>query len=277
MARVSKLKKQLTYGVTATVSISLVLLGALILPSSIFNPAFDNYIVVALIILFIPIIIINRLEKHWIRKIENSLPSFLDDLASSQRTGMPFAKALETLADRQYGPLTKELKSVVAKMSMGMTYLQALDMFGKRVSTPLVNQAVLLLQQVARAGGNVQDALDMIATHIREVQNLEKERRATLRPYIFIIYISFAVFLSTIAILYVYFFLPISSFSSKVPFLPAGFPIQDVKRSLYHMSIIEAVGGGLVGGKMTGGSATEGLKHSLLLLIAALITFTVIA
>ncbi len=277
MARISKLRKQLIYGATSAVSVSLVLLGALILPSSIFNPVFDNYIVVALIILFIPIIIINRLEKHWIRKIENSLPSFLDDLASSQRTGMPFAKALETLADRQYGPLTKELKSVVAKMSMGMTYLQALDMFGKRVSTPLVNQAVLLLQQVARAGGNVQDALDMIATHIREVQGLEKERRATLRPYIFIIYISFAVFLSTIAILYVYFFLPISSLSSKVPFLPAGFAIQDVKRSLYHMSIIEAVGGGLVGGKMTGGSATEGLKHSLLLLIAALITFTIMS
>ncbi len=165
---------------------------------------------------------------------------------------------------------------MVAKMSMGMTYLQALDTFGKRVSTPLVNQAVLLLQQVARAGGNVQDALDMIASHIREVQSLEKERRAALRPYIFIVYISFAVFLSTIAILYVYFFIPISSLASRVPFLPAGFAIQDVKRSMYHMSIIEGVGGGLVGGKMTGGSAAEGLKHSLILLIISLATFTLI-
>ncbi len=274
MARISKAKKQLVYGVTIAIAVTFVLIEAMLLPRSILNPAFDNYVVIGLIMAFIPVIIINRIEKHWIHKIENAMPSFLDDLAAAQRAGMPFAKALENLADRQYGPLTRELRSVVAKMSIGITYIQALDMFGKRVATPLVNQAVLLLQHVARAGGNVQDALDMIAGHIREVQGLEKERRATLRPYIFIVYISFAVFLSTIAILYIYFFFPISQLAARVPFLPTGFAIQDVKRSLYHMSIIESLGGGLVGGKMTGGSMTGGLKHSVILLLISLLTFT---
>jgi flagellar protein FlaJ len=46
-----------------------------------------------------------------------------------------------------------------------------------------------------------------------------------------------------------------------------------LKRVLYHAVIIQALFGGLIAGKMSEGKIGAGLKHTLLLLIIAFVTF----
>ena len=54
------------------------------------------------------------------------MPDFLRDLATSIRTGVPINSALEQASKRMYGPLTRELEVMIAHMSWGMNFEEAL-------------------------------------------------------------------------------------------------------------------------------------------------------
>ena len=57
-----------------------------------------------------------------------------------------------------------------------------------------------------KIGGDIRSNLEMIQKHVTELQNIEKERKSSLAPYTYTIYISFAVFLGIAVILSSQFF-----------------------------------------------------------------------
>ena len=94
-----------------------------------FSPTLDYMIVIALAIGVIPPGIASILHNRWKNKIEKATPEFLRDLATASRTGIPLQIALEHASKRVYGPLTDELKILVAHMSWGMNFNEALMEF----------------------------------------------------------------------------------------------------------------------------------------------------
>jgi len=122
--------------------------------------------------------------------------------------------------------------------------------------------------------------MESIAKHVQEIQYLERKRRATLRPFIGVMYISFAVFLVTVYLLISSFFKQLanttfggSSAIGGVGFSFISLPLPKITAVFLYMAMIEALFAGLVGGKMATGYLKDGLKHAILLMLICFVTF----
>src|SRR5512136_2536584 len=109
------------------------------------SPTLDYIIVIALTIAVAPPSVLEVLHNIWRGKIEKATPEFLRDLATASKTGIPLQVALEHASKRMYGPLTEELKLLVAHMSWGMNFNEALTEFSDRIDLPLVKKATVLI------------------------------------------------------------------------------------------------------------------------------------
>src|SRR6267378_3481701 len=83
---------------------------------------------------------------------------------------------------------------------------KALQFFADRTGTMLSRRTAMLVSEANKSGGDIQESMESIAKHVQEIQYLERKRRATLRPFIGVMYISFAVFLVTVYLLISSFF-----------------------------------------------------------------------
>lgn len=241
-----------------------------------FSLMVTNAALAGIIAALTPIAIVDFLNRKWIKGIEDNLANLLRDLAESQRTGMTFERALEETAERDYGSLTPEMKTVASQMSWGVPYERALNSFAERVKTPLTYRVVTLISETARSGGNMQRVMNSIVQHVRDLRNIERERKAQIRPYIFITYITVFVFLFTLIMLFKMFFSTIGEMSAAGSmFLAGAVTSTDYRLVFFHMTIVESFLGGLIAGKMSEGSIKSGVKHSVILLLIALVAFNV--
>lgn len=277
--------------IVAAVSCGLGLLVALVSLLSIFSMhsnlplTWDQMLVIALMITLFPPAVIEFMNLQWERGIDKNIPRLLREIAESGQTGLTLTRAIEVSSERDYGPLTKELKQLVVQLSWGSSLEDALRAFAKRAKTKLAQRTADLIIEVARSGGDTQAVMEQVNRHIGELQSIDRERYAAMRPYSAVVYIAFGVFLFTDIMLIKSFFTQIVQLQAKVMataggggsvFAGAGsVDVKFLKQALFHAVVIQAVFGGLIAGKMSEGRLGAGLKHTLILLAIALVAFLV--
>ena len=140
----------------------------------------------------------------------------------------------------------------------------------------------MLIAEANKSGGDIQESMESVAKHVQEIQYLERKRRATLKPFIGVMYISFAVFLVTVYLLITSFFTQLANTNfgggAGGSIGGAGFnfvtlPLAQITSVFLYMAMIEAAFAGLVGGKMATGYIRDGLKHAMMLMMICFITF----
>ena len=171
----------------------------------------DIGIVFGILIAIVPFTLLQVKEVQRKDSIDKNLPLFLLSLLSTVQSGSNLIRAIEQTADRQMGSLTPELKNLRANISWGMSLDDALDHFADRCGTRLSKRVITLLGMSIKIGGDVTSNLEMIQKHTTDLQNLEKERKSSLAPYIYTIYISFAVFIGIAVIISSQFFAEIGN------------------------------------------------------------------
>jgi flagellar protein FlaJ len=276
MMRVKKRILVASYGLSILIGLILILFATFIWPGYEEHPAFDNMFVISIIIALVPASLLDLLNSRWKKAVNSKLPDLIRDIAESQKTGMAFTKAIEHSARLEYGLLSKELRRAVSLLTWGYSYTEALEEMAKQIDTPLVYRTVALLNEVGHSGGNLYAILDSVYSHVREVQDMENDRRRQMSPYVTVIYASFGVYIFVVVILFLTFFSQIQQT------VRTGAPFgANINPQLYyiwflHMSIIEAVVAGFVAGKISEGAITTGLKHVLVLLTISILIFTFI-
>ena len=244
-------------------------------------------IVFALLAAVVPLALIQLKEVHRRESIDKFLPLFLLALVSSVRSGSNLIKAIEHTASRNMGALTAELKNLRANISWGMPIDEALENFAQRAGTRTSRRVVILLEMAIRIGGDVATNLDMIHKHVTELANIEKERRSSLAPYTYTIYIAFVVFIGISVILSSQFFTEIEKVQEMMQGMGDGssgtmfsslidMDINELNGILFNMAIIEAIFGGLAAGKIGTGSSVAGIKHIVIMVVIAVIAFAFI-
>lgn len=188
---------------------------------------------------------------------------------------MTLPKALEEASKRRYGPLTKELKKMVAQMSWGVSFEKALQSLSDRVNTTLMRRTVPLIHEAGRSGGRVEKVFSPMEKFVQTTLSFDAERKTQTRPYVAITYISFFVFLFTIVMLFKSFFVRMSEMSTAE--FAAIMTPEEARRVFFHMSSIQAFFGGLMAGKMGEGTIGAGLKHSVILLACGYLTLKFVA
>ena len=79
----------------------------------------DQIVVLGLVVATFPPAVVEYLDLRWQRGIDKNIPRLLREIAESGKTGLTLIRAIEVSADRDYGPLTPELKQLVAQISWG--------------------------------------------------------------------------------------------------------------------------------------------------------------
>jgi archaeal flagellar protein FlaJ len=238
------------------------------------SPTLDYMIVIALTIGVTPPAITSIIHDRWKTKIEKATPDFLRDLATASRTGIPLQVALEHASHRIYGPLTYELQLLVAHMSWGMNFNEALDEFSNRIDLPLIKKATVLINEAARHGGDLSDIFDSTAKYLQSINSWNSKRRQQTQPYVLIFYFSVFMFLFIIIIISNMMFAPLSqSGTGSVSFIKPIITQAASRRLFLHASLIEALFGGLIAGKINEDSFFAGLKHVTVLALASGIAF----
>jgi len=232
-----------------------------------------------------------RKQKN-VKQIERRLPEFLRDVAEAGRFGMTLAEAIVVASSGRYGKLTPEIKKMAAQIDWGVPATEALRLFATRVDTPMVNRVVSIIVKSSDAGGDVADVLAMVSHDAKETQLTEDERRIAMSTYIAVIYISFLVFLVTIWILNVTFLPKIRESGTQLEAQieqtgtagqiesPLAGNIDEVILGLqvafFFAAIVHAMGDGILAGVLDAGKVANGLRHSFLMLLIALISFQLI-
>src|SRR5207247_5130970 len=143
--------------------------------------SFARFLLVVEIRAFIPPAIMYFFESKRRDSIDNSIPHLIRDIADAGRSGMTLTRAIEISAERDYGPLTTEIKKLIAKISFRVPLERALQFFADRTGTMLSRRTSMLVAEANKSGGDIQESMESVAKHVQEIQYLERKRRATLR------------------------------------------------------------------------------------------------
>ncbi len=240
----------------------------------------DQLIIIGLIIALFPPATVEYLDLRWQRAIDDNIPRLLREIAESGRTGLTLIRAIEVSAERDYGPLTPELKRLLAQISWGATLEDAMKSFAQRARTKLAQRISTLIVEVARSGGDTQEIMEQVNKHVNELQTIDRERFAQMRPYAVVVYVAFGVFLFTDIMLIRSFFIPMATIQKQALssggggiFGGPGIDLKSLETTLFHATVIEAMLGGLIAGKMSESRLGAGLKHSVMLMLITFFSF----
>ena len=210
------------------------------------------------------------------KEIEEYLPDFLRDVAESIRSGMPLTKAFENATHGTYGALSAEMKITSSQISWGIPFEETIKRFAGRVKSRLVRQAVLIIIESHKSGGEIADVLETVSTDIKTLKSIEQERKSKLKVYLVSMYFIFFLFLGIIVTL-TQSFIPATPQLNEAAGILGGSPSslseEDFKQFFFHLCLIQAFFAGLIGGQMGEGSVVSGIKHSIALLLITIIVF----
>jgi len=282
-------KKKRTTTIAAIIGI--IIMIASIQASSILNIAeIANFGVIAGgMALILPFGLAQMKKKRDHDSIDDNLPMFVLSLISSIESGNSLLRAVEEAAGREMGSLTPYLKNLRANISWGMPQKLSFELFTLKLDTPLSKRVGTLLSIALDMGGDVVSTLELVQHHVTEMQQLEKQRKSELAPYVYTIYIAFVVFLVINALLVVSFFSEMQNIQEVMIEKTAGKDINlgmfqtiltvdvaGLTNLMFNMAIIEAIFGGLAAGKISDGSFTSGIKHMVIMLIASVVLYAML-
>src|SRR2546428_1513048 len=146
--------------------------------------SFDRFLLLGGILCLNPPTIVYLFESKKRDPNDNNIPHLIRDIADAGRSGMTLTRAIEISAERDYGPLTKEIKKLMAKVSFRVPLEKALQFFADRTGTMLSRRTAMLVSEATKSGGDIHESMEAIAKHIQEIQYLERKSRAPQHPSI---------------------------------------------------------------------------------------------
>ena len=205
--------------------------------------------------------------------LETKLPDFIRDVAESRKIGLSPEASIEGLGSKKYAQLSKPVEKMGAQLSWGLNLGKVVSTFIASVNSWLTKVVGALMLEVVDVGGGTVRSFSEMADFTRKINDLEAEKRATLRPYIFVTYMAGIMIVLT-TFLMVYFLQQ----TSLAPGAFAGASVQPGTIDLLLVSaIFEGFVVGLVAGKMGEGSLSDGFKHSMILVTISIVTVYIAA
>jgi len=223
-------------------------------------------IAIALFIATAPAAIVhNRLSKKK-ASVEQGINSFLRDLTEVRKTGLSPERCIESLAHRDYGEFTKELRKISSEISWGVPVRKVIMDFVKRVRSWMTQIVMFLLVETIDVGGGTIAMIESLARFNNLTQEVEKEKKMSVRPYILMPYFAAILLVATTTMM-------IGFTSGTLGVAETGTPkdlgpmiTTFITSCIFHSYLI-----GIVAGKISEESIAAGFKHASFLVIIAVL------
>ena len=232
-----------------------------------FNNAVDLPTAVA-ISLFIsaapPALIQGRISRKKLGT-ERGVALFLRDLTETRKTGLPPEQCIESLSKREYGAFSPELEKIASQLSWGVPMRRVFTDFVKRTKSWMTQIVMFLLVETIDVGGGTIPMIESLARFNTLTQEVEKEKKMSVRPYIMVPYFAAILLVATTLMTLV--------FTSQT--LTVGGVVKVDLQSLIIVFTVSVIVHcyliGLVAGKISEEAVSAGFKHSALLVLLAII------
>lgn len=241
----------------------------------------DIVVVLTPVIAFAPFAIdVSRIDRRT-RKYEEDFAAFLFELSELVRGGIDPTKAYLTLAEKSTGSITRFVQTSAKQMQIGFSFEEAMRNLGDQINTDLVKRYIDLVIQASYSGGSVSGLIQKASADMSTFIAIDKEKRSGLAQYTMVLYTG-QIILIALAVILVIQFLPSLSEISSIGSTGIGGLLSNadigsvsIERDLFYLILINGFLGGLVIGKISEGKLKFGLKHSLILIVIALVAWSV--
>lgn len=264
-----------------------------------------NVGVIALFIVVTPLFLLKYVEFLWIKAVEKQFPSFIRDLAGLKKSGITLSEAIKMTTKNNYGKLTPEVKKFSNRLSWGVHFLRALEIFSNRFRSSMIITEILgILKESYLSGGNIAMTLDSLSKDMVTLREIEEERKSVVRQHVMIMYGIFFMFV-VISIAIIHVLMPMMSQNQPATgeastlllgfedpcsrfyvIFPCGyfdvlctsFAVPSGIGCYYFalfftVLITQAIFMGLIAGQLGENSIVAGTKHSLIMLASVFIIF----
>jgi len=201
--------------------------------------------------------------------LEHGISNFLRDLTEIRKTGLAPEKCIETLANRDYGEFSKELKQISKELSWGIPVRKVIMDFVKRTRSWLSQIVMFLLVETIDVGGGTIAMIESLTRFNTMTQEVEKEKKMAVRPYVMIPYFA-AILLVATTLMTLTFTAQTISVGGETA-TTSSIDLEFLKLIFTTSVIVHCYLIGLVAGKISEESVAAGFKHSAMLVIIAII------
>jgi flagellar protein FlaJ len=223
-------------------------------------------IAIALFVATMPAAIVNGKISSKRTSTEQGINSFLRDLTEVRKTGLSPEKCIESLSKREYGEFSREIRKISSEISWGVPVKKVIMDFVKRTRSWMSQVVMFLLVETIDVGGGTISMIESLARFNNLTQEVEKEKKMTMRPYIMMPYFAAILLVATTVMML--------GFTTGTMGIGATQPNTDltpmrtifVTSCIFHSYLI-----GIVAGKISEESIAAGFKHAAILAIIAVL------
>jgi flagellar protein FlaJ len=261
---ITEMRPYKVFGVSAIIAVALLLVLINFAGSIIDLPI---AVAITLFVATAPAAIVHQKLANKKASMEQGLTSFLRDLTEVRKTGLSPEKCIESLAKRDYGAFTKELQKISSEISWGIPLKRVVTDFLRRTRSWMTQIVMFLLVETIDVGGGTIPMIESLARFNNLTQEVEKEKKMTVRPYVFMPYLAAILLVATTTMMLGF----TTATTSIVPGQGSsadmsGMTVVFITSVIFHSYLI-----GIVAGKISEESISAGFKHATLLVVIAAI------
>jgi len=250
--------------------------------------AIDYVIVIAIFIALTGFAIDARRQLAATRAYERAFAQLLFEMADAMRGGLDPAKAIVELAKTSSNILRRHLRIAADAVRIGRPFESVLRDMVRPIPSPLIRRYAGLIADASGVGGETALVVYRAAKDMDDFVKIEEERQKQLTLPVAVIYIAVAVLL---AVLFALLYISPSLGSLSISFLGGGgnplesagtttasaapkLDVGGLHERFYQLMLVNSLGTGAIIGAFTEGKARYGVLHSLGLVAAMTIAFT---
>jgi flagellar protein FlaJ len=223
-------------------------------------------IAIALFVATAPAAVVHQRVSSKKASMEQGVNSFLRDLTEVRKTGLSPEKCIESLANRDYGEFSKELRKISSEISWGVPLRKVIMDFVKRMRSWITQIIMFLLVETIDVGGGTIAMIESLARFNNLTQEVEKEKKMAVRPYIMMPYFAAILLVATTTMMigFTSGTLSVTEIGQKKDLGPMITIF--VTSAIFHSYLI-----GIVAGKISEESVAAGFKHAAILVVIAVL------
>ncbi|MHC3130198.1 MAG: type II secretion system F family protein [Candidatus Bathyarchaeota archaeon] len=205
--------------------------------------------------------------------MERGISNFLRDLTETRKTGLSPEACIRNLSDRDYGVFSKELQKMSSDIGWGIPLRNVIMDFVKRTKSWMSQIVMFLLLEAVDVGGGTISMIESLARFNNMTQEIEKEKKASVRPYMIMPYFAAILLVSTTLMTLLFTTNTIAmggetaATTANTDFLTLIFTVSVIT----HCYLI-----GLVCGKISEESLAAGFKHAAFLVLIAIVASKIV-
>lgn len=240
----------------------------------------DQIIVFAVLIAITPYSIDVYLIRKRTTRYEEEYIGFLYEFSELLRGGLDPLGAIKEIAspaletERSLQALSPHLKKAAAQIEWGVSFETVITSMSESLKSPLLSKYSKLIVQASRLGAMSPAIILKCADDLEKTLQLEHEKEAALKEYLFIIYAAQFILIGLIFLLNSTLLPSVLNMiktgpggSSPLGIAAPSISLAGFKTGFFHVIMINAFASGIIAGQLTAGKARHGLSHSVILIL----------